>query len=126
MFYGTTVNIGGTDYVVPPISLGQLRNGALTLLKEHDDLVAAGDTFAAIEIRGKIIFKALQRNYPDFDETKLLDHLDMANVGPIWLSVLGASGFVPGETEAVTLMASGISSPSTEASPLPTDGPSSK
>lgn len=126
MFYGTTVNIGGTDYVVPPISLGQLRNGALTMLKEHDDLVAAGDTFGAIEIRGKIIFKALQRNYPEFDEAKLLDHLDMANVGPIWLSVLGASGFVPGETEAVELMASGISSPSTEASPQLTDGPSSK
>lgn len=125
-FHGTAVKIGEKEYIIPPISLGQLRNGALTLLREHDDLVAEGKTFEAMEIRGQVILKALQRNYPDFNEEELFDHLDMANTGPIWLAILGISGFTPGEEEAVRPMASGILSPSTSVSPPLTDGPTTK
>ena len=102
MFAGTEITIGDEKFVVPPISLGQLRNGVLAKLKEHDELIAKGDFFDAMNLRGEVILKALQRNYPNFAEAKLLEHLDMANTTPLWLSILGASGFTAGETQAVT------------------------
>lgn len=126
MFAGTRITIGTEQYVVPPISLGQLRNGVLGKLKEHDILVAEEKAFDAMILRGEIILEALQRNYPDFEPKKLWDWLDMSNTGPLWLTILGGSGFMPGEAEAVTQVTNGTLSPSTEASPLLTDGPTTK
>jgi hypothetical protein len=115
MLAGTKIKIGDKELVVPPISLGQLRNGTLTLLKQHDDLVAEGKTFDAMIIRGEVILSALHRNYPDFPEDELYAYLDMSNVGPLWLTILGASGFMPGEgTAAVETAQPGTSGPSTE------------
>lgn len=114
MFGGTKIKINEEEFIVPPLSLGQLRNGAMTKLREHDELVAAGKTFEATVVRGDIILEALRRNYPDFEEKKLFDWLDMANTSDLWLSVLGASGFMPGEDQAAETeaKANGISSPS--------------
>jgi hypothetical protein len=120
MYAGTKVKIGDEEYTIPPISLGQLRNGLLTKLQEHDKLSADGKLFETLQLRGEIILAAIRRNYPDFSEDKLFAHLDLANTSGIWLSILGASGFNSGEAKAVTV---GTSSPSTEASPPPTDGP---
>ena len=116
LFSGTKIPIGNETYVLPALSLGQLRAGGLARLKEHDEAIAAGDIFAASVIRGEIIFLALQRNYPDFDEATLMNHLDLRNTIPIWQIVLGASGFTLGETDgaAVTEKPIGISAPSTE------------
>lgn len=103
MFSGTKIKIGEEEFVIPPISLGQLRNGVLDLLQKHDELVAGGKPFEAMDVRGQIILAALQRNYPDFTEKKLLDYLDAGNIGPLWLHVLGISGFSPsGEAQAAT------------------------
>ena len=100
MFAGTKVRIGEEEYTIPPISLGQLRNGTMALLKQHDELVAGGNTFEAMLIRGEVLLSALRRNYPDFAEDKLYDFLDMDNTGRLWLNILGASGFTQGEATA--------------------------
>jgi hypothetical protein len=122
MFAGVKIKIGADEFIVPPISLGQLRNGTLTKLKEHDLLVAEEKTFEAVILRGEIILEALQRNYPDFAPDELWNYLDLENCGPLWLAVLGASGFTPGEDRAVRAEVTGTSSPSTEASPPLTGG----
>jgi hypothetical protein len=124
MYRGTKITIGDEEFIVPPISLGQLRNGMLARLKEHDQLVNDGKLFETVELRGQIILEALRRNYPDFPEEKLLSFLDMGNTAPIWLSILGASGLNQGEAQAVRAI--GTSGPSTEASPQPTGGPTPK
>lgn len=115
MFAGTKVMIGGKEYIIPPISLGQLRNGTLPLLQKHDELLAEGKAFEAYEIKGQVILNALRRNYPDFDEEELFGFLDMTNTPPLWLQILGISGFTPGETQAAVGTTDGISGPSTEA-----------
>lgn len=116
MYAGTKIRIGEEEYTVPPISLGQLRNGTLPLLKKHDELVASGETFDAMLIRGEVLLSALRRNYPDFPEQKLFDFLDMNNTGRLWLDILGASGFTQGEaTAAGTDGISGTSGQSTKA-----------
>ena len=108
MFPGYKINIGDESYVVPALSLGQLRNGVLTKLKEHDELLAKGNGFFELmELRGVIILDALRRNYPDFPEEKLYNFLDLSNTAAIWNAVLGLSGFQPGEAEAATVTKSG-------------------
>jgi hypothetical protein len=92
--------MGEEEFIVPPISLGQLRGGVIAQLAEHDRLVAEGKIFEAMDIRAQVILAAMRRNYPDFSEEKLLANLDMGNTGGIWLSILGASGFTPGEETA--------------------------
>lgn len=115
MFGGLKITIDGADYVVPPLSLGQLRNGVLKKLQEHDELLASGKVFEATVLRGEVILEALRRNYPDFAEDTLMSFLDMGTIGPIWLAVLGASGFSPGEVAAAVDAALGTSAPSTGA-----------
>lgn len=100
MFGGIRVQIGDESFYVPAITLGMLRSGVLAQLQEHDKLIADGKIFEAMEIRGQVILAALRRNYPDFAEEKLFNYIDMQNNGPIWLSILGVSGFSPGEDKA--------------------------
>lgn len=103
MFAGTPLKIGEEEFIVPPLSLGQLRNGMLAKLQEHDKLLAENKIFEAVALRGEVILAALRRNYPDFSEEKLMAHLDVGNTGPVWLFVLTGSGFAPtGETQAGT------------------------
>jgi hypothetical protein len=100
MFAGAKITIDGEEYVVPPLSLGQLRNGMLIKLREHDEMLNSGKIFDLMTLRGEIILAALRRNYPDFAEERLFAFLDMGNTQSIWLSILGASGFQPGEAPA--------------------------
>jgi hypothetical protein len=126
MFAGTKITIDGESLILPPISLGQLRSGTLDRLREHDRLVSEGKPFDAMDIRGEVLFAAFQRNYPTFSKEKFLSFLDLGNIGSLWRSVLGESGFTPGEAQAVTETETGTSSQSTEASPPLTGGPIAK
>lgn len=107
LFAGVKITVEGEELIVPPLSLGQLRNGVLTDLQEHDKLLAEGKTFELMDLRGKVILAALRRNYPDFSEEKLMAYLDMGNTTPLWFSILGISGFTPGEAPAAIPKANG-------------------
>ena len=112
MFQGVTCRIGDNEYVVPALSLGQLRSGLLDKLKEHDQLVADGKLFDTMTLRGEIILAALRRNYPNLEENVVWDSLDMSNTGPVWLAVLGASGFTEQTTQTeVASKANGATDP---------------
>jgi hypothetical protein len=126
LFAGTKITIDGEDLIIPALSLGQLRNGINKVMETHDTLLAEGKIFDAMDLRGEVIFSALTRNYPDYTKDKLFDFLDLSNTTQLWLSILGQSGFAPGEAEAAKEKAPGTLSPSTEASPPLTDGPTSK
>lgn len=108
---GIKVIIGGDEYVMPPLTLGQLRNGALSKINEHDKLIADGNVFEAVSKRAEVIGMALRRNYPELSDEKLLDLLDLRNSPSLWSIALGGSGI--------------ILSPETAEVPLPTaSGPS--
>lgn len=126
MYGGKEIKIEGESYTLPPISLGQLRNGLTEKFKKHDELVKSGDFWEFQTLRGEIIFSAFKRNYPDFPEEKFFGFLDVSNISDLWLHILGASGITMGETPAAKVEAGGISNPSTDLSPQPTDGPISK
>ena len=126
MYSGKEIVIEGEKYILPPISLGQLRNGMIAKFTEHDKLAAEGKLWEFTVIRGEIILAALRRNYPDFPEDKLMGFLDVSNISPLWLHILGVSGLLPGETPAAIVAEPGTLNPSTDLSPQPTDGPTSR
>ena len=105
MFPGYKLTIEGVDYLVPALSLGQIRNGVKEKLKEHDQAVAEGKTFEVQLLRGEVILEAIRRNYPAFLQETLENNLDLNAVGKLWLVVLGASGFIEGEIVAATTTA---------------------
>ena len=114
MFPGTKIVIEGQTYTIPALSLGQLRSGLLIRLREHDKLLSDRLVFDAMLLRGEIILVALQRNHPDVTQGQIDSVLDLRTTGDIWLTVLGSSGFSPGEDQAAATTANGTSAPSTE------------
>lgn len=107
MYPGKTIKMENKDYIIPPISLGQLRNGGMDLIKEHDiisEALAKGDIskgtyFDMIDARAKVVAMAFKRNYPDEAESIVLNGLDAINVNELWLYVMGLAAAVkPGET----------------------------
>lgn len=97
MYPGFDLRIKEKTYVVPALSLGQLRGNVLTLLREHDKIVSEGDMFDIMLARGKVITEALRRNYPEITENEVFEGLDLHNTSDMWAKVLGASGFAPGD-----------------------------
>ena len=106
-FRGTTIKLGEQDYVLPALSLGQLRTGILETLQKHDELIIAGKFYEAINVRAEVIHAALTRNYPDMPLSLVEDSLDLNDSTDIWRIVLGGSGFVAGEPIAATTEKSG-------------------
>ena len=103
---GKEVTIGEKTYTLPPLSLGQLRNGAMDKLRKHDEFIAEQKGWDAMLLKGEIILTALQRNYPDLKAKDIDEALDLGNVNDLWLHVLGLSGFTPGEAPATTAIPS--------------------
>lgn len=95
MIPGITISMGGNDWIVPPLTLGQLRKLAPYVQKiraiDAQDALEADDQLDAVL---KIVAAALGRNYPDMDEEKVADLLDMANLAATITAVLTGSGVV--------------------------------
>jgi hypothetical protein len=91
-FAGQEVNLGGTDFIVPPLSLGALKQllpkiKALTIGKDAtpDDLSQVADML-------EICLAALHRNYPELTLDQLGDIVDLGNFKTLISVVMGQSG----------------------------------
>lgn len=95
---GKKIMIGDKEWIVPALSLGQLRNGVMDKFKEHDELIRQRDggdddptlTWKAALLREDVTRLALSRNYSE-EELKELE-LDLASLPLFWDAVLGRSG----------------------------------
>lgn len=94
MFPGIEFKTAKRTLIIPALSIRQLREGGLELIKETDKLAAENDTngYGTMASRADLIFMALQRNYPDIEKSEVEDALDLGNVVRLWLQVLGVSG----------------------------------
>lgn len=93
MIPGIKRKIGEREYEIPPLSLGQLRQGAIAKIRDHDQMITDGKFFEAMELRGEIIAMAMKRNYPDLKDSDFDELLDVRNMPDLWSIVLGGSGF---------------------------------
>lgn len=103
MIPGVTITMGGREWVVPPLTLGQLRR----LLPKVRQLSEIGAQMgeAQIGVLVEIVAAALQRNYPEIAAEAVEGLLDLGNAAAVLNAVLTGSGLTPrapppGEAEA--------------------------
>jgi hypothetical protein len=85
MIPGMAVAMGGQDWIVPPLTLGQLRRLMPKVRKLTEIGASMGETQVAVLV--DIVTAALQRNYPEMTPERVENLLDLGNAG----SVLNAS-----------------------------------
>jgi hypothetical protein len=98
MISGITIAMGGHDYVVAPLTLGQLRRLAPKIEALRP---GASDSEQVMDAICEIVHAALSRNYPDIPPERVPELIDLGNRDQIIKAVLGGSGLVPGEAAAV-------------------------
>jgi hypothetical protein len=100
MVPGTVVPIGGEDFIVPPLSITQLR-AFLPRVQQLVGLDAAQMGDAQLEVLVAIITTALQRNYPELTTAKVEEILDLGNALPVLNAILGGIKLPPAEPKLV-------------------------
>lgn len=106
MIPGVSVVMGGEEWVVPPLTLGQLRR----LMPQVRQLTEIGASMgeAQIAVLVDIVTAALQRNYPETTPEKVENLLDLGNASAVLNAVLTGSGLKPGGVPAGEPPAPGI------------------
>ncbi|MBV8506597.1 MAG: hypothetical protein JOZ11_12425 [Alphaproteobacteria bacterium] len=94
MIPGVPVAMGGQDWIIPPLTLGQLRR----LMPKVRQLTEIGASMgeAQINVLIDIVTAALQRNYPETTPDKVENLLDLGNASAVLNAVLTGSGLKPG------------------------------
>ena len=82
--------MGGRDWLVPPLTLGQLRR----LMPKVRQLTEIGAPMgeAQIGVLVEIVATAMQRNYPDATADMVENLLDLGNANAVLNAVLTGSG----------------------------------
>jgi hypothetical protein len=126
---GVEVAMGGDNWLIPPLTLGQLRR----LMPKVRQLTEVDATMgeSQIGVLVEIVATALRRNYPDVTPETVENLLDLGNAGAVLNAVLTGSGLKsrddpPGEGVAVATPRSNAGTAgntSTASSPPPADIP---
>src|SRR5437763_14814607 len=93
MIPGAAIAMGGQDWIVPPLTLGQLRR----LMPKVRQLTEIGASMGEpqIEVLVEIVAAALRRNYPEMTMQTVEELLDLGNAGAVLNAVLTGSGLKP-------------------------------
>lgn len=93
MIHGRKLNLGGTDYVVPPFPMRILREHPewLKAIRQIEDIP---DSEQAEAIVG-IVHAALNRNYPDLTFDQVENMLDIPTGLTALTAVMDVSGMAP-------------------------------
>jgi len=90
---GVAIAMGGQEWTVPPLTLGQLRQ-LMPKVRELSDInTQMGETQIGLLV--EIVSAALQRNYPDITTDMVENLLDLGNATPVLNAVLTGSGLRP-------------------------------
>jgi len=90
MIPGVTILMGGRDWLVPPLTLGQLRR-LMPKVRQLTEIGAAMGE-AQIGVLVEIVAAALQRNYPEATADVVENLLDLGNASAVLNAVLTGSG----------------------------------
>lgn len=117
MIPGVMVAMGGQQWTVPPLTLGQLRR-LMPKVRQLTEIGAQmGETQIAVLV--EIVAAALQRNYPDMTTETVENLLDLGNSGAVLNAVLTGSGLRPRERPPGEVVAPGPGPGAGAATPAP-------
>jgi hypothetical protein len=114
---GVLVKIGERDFIVPPLSLGQLKRLRADIMKARESADENRTGYDRMLDTLPIIHAALSRNYPDMTITELEDIVDLGNYSAVVDAVFAVSGLMKemrdklGEALAVTRTNEDVQSP---------------
>lgn len=133
MIDGQKIYMGGREWTVPPLTLGQMKRLAPKLALLAQAGAPSAMTAEEIDAVAEIVAAALSRNYPETTAASALDLLDGGNTVTVYAAVLTGSGLrlgedrgegeSPAKPEAAKTFAE-PSTPSPEPSPLAAATPS--
>ncbi len=90
MIPGVPVTMGGQEWTIPPLTLGQLRR-LMPKVRQLSEIGAQmGESEIAVLV--EIVTVALQRNYPDATLEIVENLLDLGNAASVLHAVLTGSG----------------------------------
>ncbi len=90
MLPGVTIAMGGRDWLVPPLTLGQLRR-LMPKVRQLSD-IGASMSEMQITVLVEIVATAMQRNYPEATAEMVENLLDLGNASTVLNAVLTGSG----------------------------------
>ena len=106
MLPGITITMGGRDWLVPPLTLGQLRR-LMPKVRQLTEIGASmGETQIGVLV--EIVAAALQRNYPEATAEMVEDLLDLGNASAVLNAVLTGSGLKLPDSRLGEAVAPGI------------------
>jgi hypothetical protein len=107
MLPGVTISMGGRDWLVPPLTLGQLRR-LMPKVRQLTEIGASmGET--QITVLVEIVAAAMQRNYPEATAEMVENLLDLGNASAVLNAVLTGSGLKPSDNRLGEAAAPGSS-----------------
>ncbi len=87
---GVMVHFAGSDWVVPALSLGQLKR----LMPHFQSLQGGPFSIEQIDSSLQVIHAALSRNYPALQLEDVEDLVDLASMPILMEAIMRASGLV--------------------------------
>jgi len=81
MIHGQKISMGGQEWIVPPLSLGQLK-------RHMKDLDALNGEHA-LDAASAVATAALSRNYPEILDTQVEELLDAGNMAQVLEAAMG-------------------------------------
>lgn len=87
MLPGIEVDLGGTIYVVPPLSLASLET-----LEERLTSFTGGMDAASVRTVIDATHAALKRNYPHLTRDEVAEKIDLANMAEVMEAVMDVAG----------------------------------
>lgn len=85
---GIPVELGGEQFVVPPLSLGALEQLQERIANFRGDIGDKDQVATVIDAA----HSALKRNYPELDRQTVADGIDVANMAEVFEAVMDVSG----------------------------------
>lgn len=98
MIPGAVINMGGVDYIVPPLNFAAL----MRLEPELTMMVGIGSGIPSVEVQRavvEIVRTALSRNYPEVTTETVAAGLDMGNMQSVIMAIMGQSGLIGGKAK---------------------------
>jgi hypothetical protein len=84
---GITIELGGVDHIVPPLTLGSLER-----FQDRLEAFTGGMDRESINLMADVAYAALLRNYPDLTREAMLEMLDLGNTEDVFQAVMDLSG----------------------------------
>ncbi|HZT90207.1 MAG TPA: hypothetical protein VFA12_19730, partial [Stellaceae bacterium] len=122
MIPGVQIAMGGREWIVPPLTLGQMRRLLPQIMRLKD--FGAGLGGEEIEVIVELVTAALKRNYPDMTAEEVEELVDLGNARHVVQAILTGSGLRPAGEERPAAMPNGVCADYTASSPPAADTPS--